>query len=329
MRLKEHVDNRAVRKAIESAESTRATSYLQHVPSLLDLMKANMTTAYRSAITTKPEYSNAEGQQDLLQCWYWIKHSAILVSTDPVRFANHLKQELATAQEYKLAPGGDFNYHSSKWLSLLMILQFVEKGDLATTESAVVISFVDSLPDEARFSVTTSELRDDLRYTSDAVVSCRNSLARTINRYDTTITKTMPIPTTPTKMGGGASGGQSGGGTSSGQGGAGSKAGGAAPGGAPPAIVLDKEMKKAIVLAVKSEIRKDNISDIDCRKYQHTGACKFGELCKFRHGPGDTRFDGNALKPEHAIKVNEAIQGNRRKNGGDKVYMTQAQISQM
>ena len=92
-------------------------------------------------------------------------------------------------------------------------------------------------------------------------------------------------------------------------------------------------MKKAIVLAVKSEMRRDSISNIDCRNYHNTGACRFGELCKFRHGPGDTRFDGNALKPEHAIKVNEAIQENRKKHGGGggggKVYMTQAQLSQM
>ncbi len=45
IRSKAYVSNRHVRKAIEQAESSRATSYLQHVTSLLDLMKANMTIA--------------------------------------------------------------------------------------------------------------------------------------------------------------------------------------------------------------------------------------------------------------------------------------------
>ena len=149
---------------------------------------------------------------------------------------------------------------------------------------------------------------------SSAMASCRKNSSRTIRCWDylsgykqQTTSRNTSAPRSKIQW-------QSGGGTSGGQGGAGTKAGGAASGGAPPAIVLDKEMKKAIVLAVKSEMRRDSISNIDCRNYHNTGACRFGELCKFRHGPGDTRFDGNALKPEHAIKVNEAIQENRKKH---------------
>ncbi len=72
LRVREYVSDKHVRKAIEAAESTKAIAYIQHVTSLLDLMKA-MSTAYRSAITSNPEYAKAEGQLDLLQCWYWIK----------------------------------------------------------------------------------------------------------------------------------------------------------------------------------------------------------------------------------------------------------------
>jgi hypothetical protein len=308
-RVREFVSNKPVRKAIEAAESSKAVAYTQHVTSLLDLMKANMTTAYRSAITSKPEYARAEGQLDLLQCWYWIKKTAILVSAHPGRFSSQLKQELGSSPEYKLAPAGDFNYHASRWLSLLMILQFVEEGDLATTEAAVVTSFVDSLPDEPRFSITTNEMRDDMRFTSDVIVSCRNSLASTIDRYNTTITKTMP--TTPTLQNSGGQGG----------------------GGATPTFTIDKELKKAIVLAVKTELRSKNPlsdPDIDCRNYISTGACKFGDTCRYRHGAGDPRYDGRAMKAEYAQKVEAAIKDARDSRRKPKVYtLTQAQISQM
>ena len=332
-RVRELISNKPVRRAIEAAESQKAIAYTQHVSSLLDLMKANMTIAYRSAITSKPEYALAEGQLDLLQCWHYIKKTAILVSAHPGRFSSQLKQELASSPEYKLAPAGDFNYHASRWLSLLMILQFVEEGVLASTEAAVVTSFVDSLPDEPRFTITTNEMRDDMRFTSDVIVLCRNSLASTIDRYNTTITKIMP--TTPTHQN---SGGQGGGGTSGESGGAKGIAPGGAPnstpGGAPPSFTIDKEIKKAIVLAIKSEMRRGRGGgggdpDIDCRSHTSTGSCRFGDTCKYRHGAGDPRFDGKTMKPEHQKKADAAVKDARDRRKAKVYTLTQAQISQM
>ena len=49
-----------------------------------------------------------------------------------------------------------------------------------------------------------------------------------------------------------------------------------------------------------------------CNRYS-TNTCTYGDLCKFKHGPADPRWDGDVMKPAHALIVQQAVESSRRK----------------
>ena len=258
--------SKAREKLMVQDEFHRATEYIKNAQILLEMMKANMTTASLASISAIPEFAKAADQADLLQCWHYIKREAILMLSTSEDFVNSLKDEMKS--DHNLEPGGDFSLHASKWLSLLELIKFVDKGDAVATETTVTKHFVSSLPSEKRFQTTTDEMRDYLRNKDDDVIQCRKSLSMTINRYNMTIT--MTVVTSPTKAGGGAD--------------------------------ADGEDQK------KQHVLITGIEDHICRNFRDKATCRFGDACRYKHGATDIRFNGTQLKPEYAEKVKEATE---------------------
>lgn len=264
-----------------------------------------------------PDYTAAITNNDLVRLWYTVIQRAVFYYYDDKSdMIRQTKYDLQHEEKYRMAPKEQFIEFANRWTAAL---DHIMLADPQVDQVEIVNMFVRIVPDLPMLQQVRREITDSRTYSMPHTKLARKKLSLCIaefirgiqvhNRLVPVLSSPPPGPTETTpshdiatimtltekntrleaellasKNKNGRGGGGGGGGAGRGGGG-------------------------------RGDSRNKNI----CSKWKNDNACSFGDACKYKHGSGDDRWNGEVMKPVFLKKVNESIAQTRLKRLNGKI----------